>query len=155
MAIWLGLGLIELLNRLNGRTLVWGAAAVLLFLVFLTARSRSFAAEVDASGDRRAEVFAQEVLSSVPDHALVFAKGDRAVFSLWYFHFALGERQDLAILAEDLLHFDWYRETIQATYPSLEMSGRFAWPETIGMDNPSRPLCFVEYRMQAEIRCSD
>jgi hypothetical protein len=80
MAIWLGLGLIELLNRLNGRTLVWGAAAVLLFLVFLTARSRSFAAEVDASGDRRAEVFAQGVLSSVPDHALVFAKGDRAVF---------------------------------------------------------------------------
>jgi hypothetical protein len=109
---------------------------------------------VDASGDRRAELFAQEVLSTVPDHALVFAKGDRAVFTLWYVHFALGERQDLAILAEDLLHFDWYRENLQATYPSLHISGRFAWPGTIGMDNPSRPLCTVEYTTQAEIHCS-
>ncbi len=100
-------------------------------------------------------MFAQEVLSTAPDHALVFAKGDRAVFSLWYFHFALGERRDLAILAEDLLHFDWYRETLQATYPALEISGRFAWPETIGLDNPSRPFCTVEYTTQAEIHCSD
>ena len=127
---------------------------MLFFLVFLSARSLSFAAEVDASGDRRAERFAQEVLSTAPDHALVFAKGDRAVFSLWYFHFALGERRDLAIIAVDLLHFDWYRENLHATYPSLEISGRFAWPETIALDNPSRPLCAVEYTTQAEIHCS-
>jgi hypothetical protein len=155
LAAWLGWGLIELADRLNHRSLVLGAAAVLLFFAFLTARSRSFASEVDASGDRRAELFAQEVLSTVPDHALVFAKGDRAVFTLWYVHFALGERQDLAILAEDLLHFDWYRENLQATYPSLNISGRYAWPETIGMDNPSRPLCTVEFTTQAEIHCTE
>jgi hypothetical protein len=155
LAAWLGLGLVELVDRLNHRSLVLGAAAVLLFLVFLAARSRSFASEVDASMDRRAERFAQEVLSTVPDHALVFAKGDRAVFSLWYVHFALGQRPDLVILAEDLLHFDWYLENLQATYPSLEVSGRFAWPETLGLDNPTRPLCTVEYRTQAEIHCRE
>ncbi len=137
------------------RSLALGAAAVLLVVIFLAYRSRSFAAEVDASGDRRAEVFAQEVLSTAPDNALVFAQGDRAVFALWYFHFALGERRDLAIIAEDLLHFDWYRENLQTTYPSLDISGRFAWPETIEMDNPSRPWCSVEYTTQAEIKCSN
>ena len=91
----------------------------------------------------------------VPENALVFAKGDRAIFTLWYFHFALKERPDLAIIATDLLHFDWYQETLQSTYPSLTLLEPYPWPATIEAANPARPVCSVEYTDVAEVECTE
>jgi hypothetical protein len=73
---------------------------------------------------------------------------------LWYVHFALGERPDLAVVASDLLHFDWYQENLKATYPSLAVPGPFPWPETIIEANPSREACYVQYSDRAEVSCS-
>ena len=41
------------------------------------------------------------------DDAILFASGDRAGFTTWYFHFTLHQRPDLTVIATDLLHFDW------------------------------------------------
>jgi hypothetical protein len=110
---------------------------------------------VDASHDRRAETFGREVLSAAPQDAIVFARGDEAVFSLWYFHFALGERPDLIVLAEDLLHFDWYQENLRATYPSLVLPEPFPWPGAIISVNPARAACYARYSARTEMNCSN
>jgi hypothetical protein len=95
------------------------------------------------------------VLAAAPENAMLFATGDEAVFTLWYFHFALGQRPDLAVVASDLLHFDWYQETLRSTYPSLVLPGSFPWPETMAFANPSRPACSVRYDDQMEFQCAE
>jgi hypothetical protein len=93
------------------------------------------------------------VLAAVPANAVVFAKGDQAVFALWYFHFALHRRPDLVIIATDLLHFDWYQETLRSTYPSLVLPGPFPFPETVMYANPLAPACSVEYDEEIIMDC--
>jgi hypothetical protein len=127
----------------------------LLLIGYLAVQSIAHLSLLDASGDTRAEAFGREVLSAAPQNAILVAKGDQAVFALWYFHFARGERPDLLVLAEDLLHFDWYQENLRATYPSLVVPGPFPWPETIAIANPSRTLCYVQYSDRTEMDCSE
>ncbi len=43
------------------------------------------------------------------------------MLSLWYFHYALHQRPDLVVIANDLLPFDWYRQNLRYTYPDLIM----------------------------------
>lgn len=92
-------------------------------------------------------------MSGVPNEALLFVKGDRAVFTLWYFHFVLGERPDVIVVAEELLHFDWYQKTLRDTYPALNVPRPFPWARNLADANPTRPACFVQYTDRAEIDC--
>jgi hypothetical protein len=82
------------------------------------------AARVDASKDNRAIAFIHAVLTAAPPHALIITSGDKDTFALWYAHYALGNRSDIVIIVEPLMHHTWYRENLQATYPNL------ALPET-------------------------
>lgn len=110
---------------------------------------------VDASQDARAGNFAKEVFALAPENAIVFAEGDQAIFSLWYFHFALDERTDLVVLATDLLHYDWYQESMIKTYPSLVLPGPFPWTSTVAAANSTRGVCYVTYDNQTEILCEN
>ena len=122
-AIWIGLGIMGLVQQLPLGFSKWGWGLGVLLIVYFTGRSVAQVGHVDASRDLRAESFGREVLSVVPQDAIIFAKGDESIFTLWYFHFALGERRDVAVLATDLLHFDWYQENLRSTYPSLVNTG--------------------------------
>jgi hypothetical protein len=153
-SIWIGLSIIGLSNQFAGRTSLWRIGLAFLLIAYLGIRSATHISQVDASTDMRAESFGREVLSTAPENALLFAAGDPAVFALWYFHFALGERPDLAVVAVDLLHFDWYQESLRATYPSLVLPDAFPWPETIVSANPSRATGVVLYSSRVEIDCS-
>jgi hypothetical protein len=152
-AIWNGLGLGGLLERFSGRSMTFALLVGLLACAYLGLRSLPSLEQVDASRDLRAETFGQEVLSAAPQEALLFASGDRAVFALWYYHFALGRRPDLAVIATDLLHFDWYQETLRATYPGLRLPGPLPWPGTVASANPARPACSVRYAERTEMEC--
>lgn len=152
-AIWLGLGLAALTPQFIQQSSLMRVYLALLVLGYFAARSITLMSQVDASQDRRAETFGREILSTAPENAILFAKGDRAVFTLWYFHFALGERPDLAVLAEDLLHFDWYQENLRATYSSLAIPGPFPWPETIARANALRAVCYVQFAGRTELYC--
>jgi hypothetical protein len=152
-SIWVGLSLPGFAGSLLPNRPLWRLALGLVVIGYFVIRPAAYLAEVDASSDRRAEMFGDEVLSAAPENSILFARGDRAVFALWYFHFALGERPDLAVLAEDLLHFDWYQETLHGTYPLLVIPGPFPWPETLAAANPSRPVCHVRYSDRVELTC--
>jgi hypothetical protein len=131
----------------------FGLAVSFVFLFYLLGLAVSHWPEIDASHDMRAEDFGRQILESAPWNALVFAEGDQAVFTTWYFHFALHERPDLVVIATDLLHFDWYQENLRFTYPSLVVPGPFPWPETIAIANASRAACYIQYADHAEIHC--
>jgi hypothetical protein len=83
----------------------------------------------------------------------VFAKGDKAIFTMWYFHYALQNRPDLVVVVTDLLHFDWYQETLHTNYPNLELPGPFPFAETVAVANPERPVCYIEYTQLTDIHC--
>jgi len=152
-AVWIGLGVGSVLGKTpsSSRVLLWGAG--ILITACLGFHAFAVAPQVDASQDQRAEMFGRQVMAEVPKDALVFVKGDRAVFTVWYFHFALGQRPDTAVVVEEFLHFDWYLETLRHTYPALNVPGPLPWAQNVADANPSRPACFVEYVEQAEILC--
>jgi hypothetical protein len=125
----------------------------LVFIVFVFMQAWKVWPEVDASHDQRAESFGRDVLSLAPSRALVFAQGDEAVFTLWYFQYALRTRSDLAIVSTDLLQFNWYLQTLHSTYPDLNLPGPFPFVETVVEANPGRPVCYVKYIQVAEINC--
>jgi hypothetical protein len=151
VAVWIGLAIGHLLNAGNSKALAWGLGVLVAgyFLFY----GMSHIAQTNASSDQRAEMFGRQVMSEVPQDALVFVKGDRAVFTLWYFHFALGQRQDVIVIAEELLHFDWYVETLRATYPALMIPAPLPWTETLVAANSQRAVCYIQYTNVAEIEC--
>ena len=152
-AIWIGMGVAGLTREISQKNSALGLVFGLLLAGYFLGGVVINFRQVDASHDARAEVFGREVLSTAPENALIFAKGDQAIFAVWYFHFALKERPDLIVIATDLLHFEWYQETLQSTYPLLVLPEPFPWPATIEAANPALPVCSVENTGVAEIEC--
>lgn len=143
--IWIGLGLDGLLRRAgkHRNAAEWAACAFLLIWFVVMTISRW--PQVDASHDFRAEQFGSQVMRVAPANAIVFAKSDRAIFALWYFHFALKQRADLTVIATDLLHFEWYAASLRSHYPDVHWPDGFLWVENIMPANTSRPVCQVSY----------
>jgi hypothetical protein len=153
-SIWLGLGVGELAALVSKRSPALAMGLSLLILGLVLIRSLSHFQQMDASQDSRAEDFARQVLTDAPREAILFAEGDGAIFALWYFHYALHERPDLVVIAKDLVTYDWYQETLKATYPTLSLPGPIVFPETIARANPNRPVCQVKYSGQVEMECT-
>jgi hypothetical protein len=118
-AVWIGAGLARLAALLNARRPELLPVVLGALLLFIGGSALLARQQVDASDDRRAGVFAQMVLRDAPPRALVLTLGDRDTFPLWYYHFALGQRPDMVVVARPLLDFAWYRESLRATYPAL------------------------------------
>jgi len=154
LSIWIGLGVGGLLEISKNRFRILVIAAVFTLLVYILGLSRDNYQAVDASGDFRAEIFGKVVMEQAPDNAIIFAEGDQAVFTLWYFHFALKERPDIAVISADLLHYDWYQGGIRSQYPSLILPNAFLLQETVIASNPKRPICYIDYGDRADIHCS-
>ncbi len=152
-AIWIGVGLGRLMELSSRRFRIIGAGVGLIFIILVLFQAWKIWPQVDASHDQRAEAFGKNVLSLAPARAIVFAKGDEAVFSLWYFQYALRTRPDLAIVSSDLLQFKWYLQTLHSTYPDLNLPVPFPFVETVVEANPGRPVCYVQYVQVAEINC--
>ncbi len=149
-ATWIGVGLAGVGTRLPRRLAPFLSLAFVLFLFFLAGNHWQ---AMDASHDLRAETFGGEVFSQAPQEAIVFASGDKAIFAMWYFHFALKQRPDVAIVATELLGFDWYQQTLHSAYPDLKLPGPFPFAERMAALNPDRPVCFIEYVEASQIQC--
>jgi len=152
-AIWVGLGLSGLMDIFVQRFCRIRIVCGVIFILYLFVLAGSHWHQVDASQDFRAERFGKDVLAQAPANAILFAKGDKAIFTMWYFHYALQNRPDLVVVATDLLFFDWYQETIHTNYPNLDLPRYFPFAEIMVISNPERPVCYIEYIQLTDIRC--
>ncbi len=96
-------------------------------------------------------------MAAAPARALVVTQADRDTFALWYFHFALRRRADVAIVAEPLLAFDWYRESLRAAYPDLAVPAQAEgnWRAALVAANGGRPVCVALLDTAEAVRCVD
>jgi hypothetical protein len=155
-AIWIGLGVHVVLETLANRRPVAAPLAATALTIALLWRVPVTALQVDASHDRQAIDFATQVLAAAPPRAIVVTQADRDTFALWYYHYALGDRPDLFVIAEPLLEFMWYRDTLYATYPTLhlpEPSGA-EWTTALAAANPQRgPICRTRLDITPPLTC--
>lgn len=147
-AVWLGVGVALLLQavvRWRSRRVAAGVAVLLLAGICWSA-VRTYPT-VDASKDERAIQFARRVLTLAPPGALILTSGDEDTFPLWYDHFALRQRPDVAVVVEPLLGFAWYRHNLAATYPALafppaNLPTQAAWTAAfLELNQATRPIC--------------
>lgn len=151
-ALWMGVGAGSMLDAINHDSPKLASVAGIGMLAFFAWLGWTHLPLVDASQDRRAEQFAARVMNEAPAQAIIFTEGDRAIFSLWYAHYALRQRPDLTVIASGLLGFDWYRETLKATYPGLTLPDLLL-PETVEAANPALAVCHVFHFGEELIQC--
>ena len=117
-SIWIGTGIKELWNNLEGNPIL-GKAVVCLFFLLLLFRLPDIRDKVDPREDNTARLFVEQCFNTLPQNAIILTNSDADTFPLWYYHFGLGQRLDIRVIVEGLVSFEWYRETIAHTYPGL------------------------------------
>lgn len=122
-AIWIGFGVGNITKRLPQQKtwLYLGVSAILL--ISLGAMTVVNYPNIDLSRDHRTQKFIKATIATLPQQAIVVSN-DRALFSLWYYHYVLKERQDIAILARGLLPNAWYIDVLHETYSTLNISSK-------------------------------
>lgn len=147
-ALWIGSGLLIVLENLAARHPLLAPGVLLGVVIFIGWQVSATLPLVDASTDQRAVVYGRSVLQVAPPNALVVTSEDRDSFVLWYYHFALAERRDVAIVVEPLLDFAWYRTNLTSVYPTLTLPadpaevGVTGWSAALQAANaPERPFC--------------
>ncbi|RJP53590.1 MAG: DUF2723 domain-containing protein [Anaerolineaceae bacterium] len=142
-AIWLAYGLQDLLGLLPEASGRQTAIAGLLFLAILLRIPFVFSS-VDASQDLRAQDFIKRAMQEIPRNSLVFVEGDEQIFSLWYAQFGLNQRLDMVVVAQGLLPYPWYQDTLRDTYADINMPQANALqPAELVVANPGRAVCHI------------
>jgi hypothetical protein len=145
-ALWFGLGCATLLEQIAGKPWRnWGLPVVIgLLAILILVNTGINYTSVDASDARVAETFVETVFAAAPDDAIIFTLEDRDTFALWYHHYALGERQDVAVLVQPHLSYAWYQRTLENVYPDLILPDGGALSPEIFKELNRRPVCRVE-----------
>jgi hypothetical protein len=154
-AIWIGIGTEELIERASHRSSWLGIFTGGVILIGLIIPAIFHYPETDASHDQRAEDFGRDVFHSAPSQAIIFTQGDEATFALQYFQYALHQRPDIALVAINLMPYDWYRRNLVSAYPTLLVPDHatLSWDSTIIQANPGRPVCDASYKNVIDFSC--
>jgi len=142
-ATWLAYGLQDLCELLHDRHKIQLSLAGLLFAILLIRIPFTFP-YVDVSEDFQARDFIDQVLEEIPNDSLVFIDGDEQIFSLWYAQYALHRRTDILFIARGLLPYKWYIESLDHTYPNINIPERDELqPGYLIAANPNRVVCYI------------
>ena len=158
VAFWLGQGLITLLAAVwewghqavtrRGCRIALAAVAVLLVASLPLLPVQGNFAGQDLRGDREATQYATMALAAAEPGALIITSGDRTTFALWYYRYALAQRQDVVIVNASLWGFDWYRRTLATHDPTLALADGAAEPpellEIVRASLRRRPIYVTE-----------
>ncbi len=101
---------------------ILGAVVAMVLLVPLLSVFR-FSDEYSLRQDSAARAYAPHVVSQLPAGAIVLADSDQRLFSLWYHRYVTEPDATHIVVSRSLLQFEWYRRTLSARYPELEMQG--------------------------------
>jgi hypothetical protein len=157
-SLWIGWGLYTLataLGRLGpAASQAYLRVAGLLLLLPCLSLAWNFARQ-DLSRDTQAYDYARRTLELAAPHAVILAEGDPQTFALWYAHYALNLRPDVAVVSVDLLPYAWYRATLCSAQPHLCLTDQaepaLAAPPLLFPDNASALPVYQE-TLQAPLR---
>jgi hypothetical protein len=153
--VWMAAGLQEIILLLVSRWRAGWIPGSLLLVLALAWQVVQVAPKVDASKDLRAETFGKMAMHTLPENALVFTRDDETTFTLWYFHYGLKERADIAVIVEGLMNYDWYRTVLGYTYPDLRLPQvKDLSRSGLAAANPSREICPIKDHLATSINCS-
>ncbi|MDA3894359.1 MAG: DUF2723 domain-containing protein [Salinivirgaceae bacterium] len=121
-AIWIGLGVLGIYDRLSKATGQVPAAAIAtiatLFIPALMAAENWD--DHDRSDSYIARDFATNYLNSCEKDAVIFTNGDNDTFPLWYVQEVEGVRTDVRVICLPYLITDWYIDQMKSKYYDSE-----------------------------------
>ena len=146
-SLWIGYAILSFWD-MSWRKVSSGKLLSIAMLAYLILRIPTTSHQIDPRNTTLPDEFARTLLEAAPTDALVLTQSDADTFPLWYYHFGLGWREDLAVIALPLTHFVWYQETLLHTYLDLKFpdfsiqdEAATAWGEQIPSLNPGRAVC--------------
>lgn len=106
--ILLGLGYSgQIFSQINRRTVALSGVGLLVFAGILSLLFRNYP-ERDMTGHRFAEDFASNMLTGLPENAILITNGDVDTYPLWYLQHAEGFREDVTVCNIYLLNTPWF-----------------------------------------------
>lgn len=148
LAIAVGLGVNELttsfpLNK-AWRTVIKGLLPVILLWGGIINGQR-----LSLRYDDVAEDFWRYVVVNAPQDAVLLTFEDRHTFTLWYAHYVLHQRPDIAIVDPGLAEYPWYQATLNRHSPGIT-----DLPNLVTIFEQQRvyhrPICVVTEKQQIE-----
>jgi hypothetical protein len=127
LVLWAGHGLYWVLTsvapRLERRWGKWSTVVLVALVAVLSVGSLPWRwTSQDLSADTVAMDYAGGALRDADPDALIVAEGDAHTFSLWYARYGLRSREDVAVVNDALLAYDWYRTVLQKYHPDVMQS---------------------------------
>lgn len=126
VVVWLASAWYGLLNWQIGKRRFAYALMVLVLIIFVFSIPATWR-EVDARSKGEAADYAEMTLGALPHDAIILTSADPDSFPLWYYHFGLKQRSDIAVVVLPLTQFAWYQQTLIHNYPEIQ------FPEPIGI----------------------
>lgn len=125
--LWLVYGVLNVLQWAGDDKLLRGAAMALFALLPAYNLVTNYAA-MDLSQDRAAFEYAKQNFQGLPVDAVLFADGDEALFSIWYYRHAIAyEGARSVVVSQGLLQFDWYYDSLRRIMSEVQ----FASPDAV------------------------
>lgn len=116
-SIWIGMGVIALIDFLQKKSKLKGMLPIILVAVFTTLLvpvivARQNWKDHDRTGKYAARDFAANYLNSCDKNAILVTNGDNDTFPLWYNQEVEGVRLDVRIINRELASGSWYIEQL-------------------------------------------
>lgn len=98
-----------------------GWAAVLVTVIMPVGLLVTQWNQMDISRDHDATEYIDAVTETIEPDALVFAKGDQSIFTLWYARYTLNGRKDWVPILPTFLRSYWYRLILAENHQGLDL----------------------------------
>ncbi len=126
-AVWIGLGLgwlshVTLSGAPSSMRRIAAPATVALCLLICVVPIQGHWESHDRRGSWTAHDYAYNMLTALPQDAILFTNGDNDTFPLWYLQEVNGFRKDVRIVNLSLLNTPWYCEQLRDEEPRVPMN---------------------------------
>ncbi|MBE0685467.1 MAG: DUF2723 domain-containing protein [Anaerolineaceae bacterium] len=146
--IWIGLGIATVIPW-GWKKWPMGYGLLAIYAIMFIAAVPSTIQTINPRQQTQPADYAEYLMEQLPENSILLTSEDRDTFPVWYYHFGLQQRPDLAVIVLPLSQFRWYQETLTHTYPEIyfpelilqttNKSG--VWGESVPDLNPDRPVC--------------